>query len=287
MLRAASHRMLLHEPGTRLGADPEDLHRMRVTVRRMRSLLRMHGPHLPGAIRSLGDDLRWLGGVLGPVRDLDVQLEQLASWRASRPPAERNLLRPLEALLLERRVQARSAMLAELDSRRYVRLVRRLKRRLRAGPGGKPLRGRTPIRKVAPDLVRKRRRALMRAGRAIRPGSAPADYHRVRILAKRFRYCLEFHGPLWGEPARRVIAKLKKLQDVLGAHQDAEVSLDRLRRLLQDPEEFPPRTVEAIAEWADHREREARLLRREFQSAFRGLQGSRWKRLRRRMDGRD
>src|SRR6476619_2057050 len=70
--------MLAHEPGTRTGEDIEDLHQMRVSVRRMRATLKAAHPLLDA---PWADDLRaelgWLGGALGPVRDLDVLLLRL------------------------------------------------------------------------------------------------------------------------------------------------------------------------------------------------------------------
>ena len=35
-----ARRLLLHDPGVRLGSDPEDLHQLRVATRRLRAFLR-------------------------------------------------------------------------------------------------------------------------------------------------------------------------------------------------------------------------------------------------------
>ena len=40
--------MLAHDPGTRLGDDPEDLHDLRVAVRRLRAILKVASPPLDG-----------------------------------------------------------------------------------------------------------------------------------------------------------------------------------------------------------------------------------------------
>ena len=48
-LRAQRDALLDHDPGTRLGRDPEDLHDMRVAVRRLRAAL-------AGRRRWLGDE---------------------------------------------------------------------------------------------------------------------------------------------------------------------------------------------------------------------------------------
>src|SRR5262249_50034841 len=77
-MRSLFETIRAHDPGTRLGKDPEDLHKMRTGVRRLRAILR--------AARSLFDveqsealrtELDWLGTALGAVRDLDVLLQSL------------------------------------------------------------------------------------------------------------------------------------------------------------------------------------------------------------------
>ena len=82
--------LLRHDPDTRSGADPEDLHQMRVSVRRMRASLKAARPLLDA---TWADDLRaelgWLGSALGPVRDLDVLLLRLRGEIATLPAPER------------------------------------------------------------------------------------------------------------------------------------------------------------------------------------------------------
>src|SRR5262249_31749356 len=81
-LRALMRRQLTeierHDPAVRVGSDPEDLHQLRVAVRRSRAALR-EASALLGAeeAQAVRDELRWLGRQLGPVRDLDVLLSRL------------------------------------------------------------------------------------------------------------------------------------------------------------------------------------------------------------------
>src|SRR4029453_8331701 len=72
-------RPLLHDPGVRLGSDPEELHQMRVATRRLRAFLRAGRDLLDRSwSEPLRDELGWLGRALGPPRDLDVLIERLA-----------------------------------------------------------------------------------------------------------------------------------------------------------------------------------------------------------------
>ena len=89
VLRMHLARMLAAEEGTRLGADIEELHKMRVATRRMRSVWRVFdGAYRPKVQRRYVRELRTVASALGAVRDLDVQLEALEAWEAT-PEAQR------------------------------------------------------------------------------------------------------------------------------------------------------------------------------------------------------
>ena len=119
--------MLAHDPGTRLGDDPEDLHDLRVAVRRLRAILKVAAPPLDGA---WADDLRaeldWLGSALGEVRDLDVMLDQLREDRSTLGADERRAFAPILRRLQRQRTARRRSLLAAMESHRYTNLLDRL-----------------------------------------------------------------------------------------------------------------------------------------------------------------
>ena len=78
MLEAQYRAILQHDPGTRLGSDPEELHQHRVAIRRLRALLQAAKPMLDAEwVKDVRRELAWAGGALGEVRDLDVLLGHL------------------------------------------------------------------------------------------------------------------------------------------------------------------------------------------------------------------
>ncbi len=79
VLRKQFAAFLIREPGVRLNEDVEEVHQMRLAARRMRAALRLFSRTLPSAIMELTNDVKWIGGLLGQVRDLDVQLDWLSS----------------------------------------------------------------------------------------------------------------------------------------------------------------------------------------------------------------
>ena len=100
---------------------------MRVAVRRLRALLRATKPIQAGSWSApLADDLGWLAGALGPVRDADVLLERFRARGAALSPGLQEpfarALRPIE----QGRENDRADLSRALDSTRYLLLLDRL-----------------------------------------------------------------------------------------------------------------------------------------------------------------
>ena len=225
--------ILEHEAVAREGSDPEGVHQMRVAVRRIRAALKASGE--PG-LDDLQDELRWLGGVLGRIRDLDVLLGHLRAQAASLPDDERAAAERLLSGLVEERRRARRRMLDTFRGARYTALLRRLATLVTAESNGHPV----TRKKAAPallDVVVKPHRKLSKAARAL--GADPADeqLHALRIQGKRLRYAAELVAPVGGKPVRRLIKATREFQDVLGDHQDTVVAEAEVRRLLAEQAE--------------------------------------------------
>jgi CHAD domain-containing protein len=220
--------MLAHDPGARLGTDAEDVHQLRVATRRLRAFLRAARPLVePDWGNALREELSWLGAALGPVRDADVLLAHLHEEAELLEAAEREAFEALLSSIEGERAHARDSMLKALDSDRYLALLDGLEEAAASGP---PLVGRD---RSAAALVRADVRRLRRAAEAL--GDEPTDdaLHETRIRAKRARYVSELAAPLLGKQARRLGRGAERLQDALGAHQDAVVAEQRIRALLQ------------------------------------------------------
>ena len=86
VFRKHFERMKVNEPGTRLGEDPEFLHDMRVSTRRLRMAFRtFRAAFKPERLARFNRDLKWIAAVLGEVRDLDVYLERLPEYAEACP----------------------------------------------------------------------------------------------------------------------------------------------------------------------------------------------------------
>ncbi|HVM58662.1 MAG TPA: CYTH and CHAD domain-containing protein [Gaiellaceae bacterium] len=217
-LQAQLTEILRHDPGTRLGTDPESLHDMRVAVRRSRALLRAGRALIASDTEALNAELQWLGAVLGAVRDLDVLLGRLHAEAAELGGVDEKAAEQLLRALERERRRDRTAMLRALRSPRYLNLLDRYQAELDAlEPSGED---------VSLDaLARRELKKLRKAVTALPADPRDDELHRVRKLGKRARYAAELAGH------DDVVRRAKALQDVLGEHQDAVVAEERLRTL--------------------------------------------------------
>jgi CHAD domain-containing protein len=217
LLHAQLRQLERHDPGVRLGDEPEDLHRFRVATRRTRAIARATRPALGERLEPLSAELAWLAGLLGPVRDLDVLIQRLRV-RVADLDTDRDAGSELVAILEEQRAHHRDELLAGLDSPRYVALLDRFAVDIE-GIG---------VPAELHELAAKAHRRLVRQARAL--GNAPDDeaLHDLRKAAKKARYAAELVND---RKVGRYVSAVKELQDVVGAHQDAVVAEERLRAI--------------------------------------------------------
>jgi CHAD domain-containing protein len=229
----AVQRLIVHDAGVRLGDDPEAVHQARVATRRLRSDLRTFrdflDPEWNGALR---DELKWLGGELGTVRDGDVLVDRLHS-HAQQLPDEQHLA--VERVIAKRgaeRDDAHTELLDAYRSSRYVELLERLVAATKQPVFTDAAAARA--RDVVGDAVRGPWKHLRNAVDEL--GDDPPDeaLHDVRKRAKRCRYAAEAVAPIAGKPAREFAKRVADVQDVLGEHQDAVIARTWLGKAAAD-----------------------------------------------------
>ncbi len=221
MIEVQRRALVGHDPGARLGEDPENLHQHRVASRRTRAFLHATRAFVdPGWRRSLTVALRELGAVTGPVRDLDVLLDHVREEVGGLPEPDRRGAQSLVTKLEHERGVKRHDLLAVLDGDRYRLLLARLRLPPRLAPGVERVR-----------LERVSRKEFRRLAETVaRLGKHPADsaMHRLRIQLKRARYAAELASPGSADD-RRFVDDAKALQDLLGEYQDSLVAEKQLR----------------------------------------------------------
>ncbi len=239
--------------GTIEDVDTEFLHELRVAVRRSRSLVKQARKVLPADLADrYAPELKWLGDLTTPTRDLDVyllELDELGQRLQAGQPAD---LEPFGEHLRRQRRAARRALVRGLRSRRFSQLISGWQAELESvlrptgqepggGVGDTPEQtaaaggGRVPAAAdLAAERIARLDRKVRRLARVITPESPSESVHALRKRCKELRYVLEVFRPLCDPDAfRRVLKELKQVQDVLGAFQDGEVQSAALRVFAQ------------------------------------------------------
>jgi CHAD domain-containing protein len=228
-LAAQLEALASYDPKVRL-AEYDAVHRMRVAVRRIRSVLKSYGPVLDRSRTDpLQPELKWLADVLGEVRDLEVLRERF-SGRLEKLPDEVSRHRGwLDALAAQER-EAYGRLNAGLSDQRYFDLLDALDRLVAEPPYTK--RAGLDAAHEVPRLVIRAWYRLARAYELIAglvdPAAVDTARHEARKDAKRARYAAEAAAAALGRRAVRVAKQAKKVQEVLGGYQDGVIAQQRL-----------------------------------------------------------
>lgn len=223
--------------------DETTVHDLRVAIRRLRSAVRVFEPLVedPDAAARLDDELRWLAGLLGDVRDRQVQRKRFAATELDTGF--------LEKQLYDEQARCEKVLRRALRSRRF----RRLRKVLVAWSEAPPVRGESDA-----SLEDCARAAARKAKRRLRAAESETQLHRARKSAKRARYAAE----MLDHPNRA--ARFRHVQDLLGDLQDTVVAGDTLHRLMKGASREEAFTLGALygreLDERDRLRREARAL---------------------------
>jgi CHAD domain-containing protein len=285
-LRRLHQEWQANEPPARLGESPEPLHRLRVTARRMATIVSLFHACLPASLRRSRRTLKGLLDTLGIVRDADIRLEAVSSFRRRLPEGDRTELDPLLQHLHSERARVRVAMLRALDAKPTRDWLDTLPDQLARTPpaaSSASLRN-TAALTVVPDLIHKRFRKLRKHARRLTARSSMTEFHDVRVRAKKLRYALEAVAATYAKPAEEMLAALHKLQTKLGTQHDADVIALYLTQLAcQPPASFTAMTLFTMGRMAELHARQAARMGAKAAGPWRRMRGKRWKALRSRM----
>jgi CHAD domain-containing protein len=229
-------------------SDPgEDVHLVRVTIKRLRALLRLIRPVISRtAFDRENKRLRKAASRLSSARDLDIARQTLATL-----PDPNGGERDAAAVVLagfdsdgDSEVKVSKAM------KQILRDLERTRRNLhRIGSFGREW------KTIEPGLKNVYRQCRKRMEKALGQHDDEA-FHNWRIRVKNLYYELQMLEPVWPERLKKMIERLKQLQERIGADHDLVV----LKRSLQNtPDAFgSAETIEEIVGCLDGKSRKLR-----------------------------
>lgn len=211
------------------GRDPEGVHQLRVSLRRLRSAISLFRPQLAETADALDAMAKAALKRLGVARDLDVFLDETIAPVLTDDPDNAALQRLAGNAERQRKAAYDDvrALVADGDFSRFLIAL------LRASVDGGLIarNGDGRLRPLAAALLAKRRRKVLKAGRQF-AALTTDQRHEVRIALKKLRYACDFFQTLFpGKLTQRYLKSMADLQDDLGRLNDASVAetvVDRL-----------------------------------------------------------
>ena len=229
-------------PGVVADLDPEFVHQARVTTRRMRSAIKVFGEAINQNTRAfLADELKWLGGLFGAVRDIDVYIINLSNFEPKIDFFSGSVRRELEKGIGKLRRQPFKDLVDALGSVRYVKFERRLMRFIEYPPNNveNTSTAHQTINQFAPEVINRDFKAVNEGGQEVIANPDMKQFHLLRIEMKKLRYAAEFMAPAYGNGLDSFIRRTVEIQDCLGELQDTVFTREFSQRIIRDWKRMP------------------------------------------------
>ena len=250
-----TRKILKYESRVLQDKDPEDLHQMRVGMRRLRSAIAgfARALDLPKAVNQ--KNIAKIGRSLGKLRDLDVLLAALKDdYRPLLPAKEQKRLDKVIKSLNKQRKHEVKKVRKSLNSKLYLNLIQGLQNWLEQ-PKYQAI-GDLSIYPVLPDLLLSQISQLLlhpgwlvgvelEAGKIKVPEMLTRKQvqqlleqkdlvlHDLRKVAKKTRYNLELFSQFYGDTYLYYVKQIEQIQEVLGQIQDCYVLRAVLEKILK------------------------------------------------------
>ena len=224
ILRYLFQVMKMNEQYIKQDVDTEFLHDYRVSVRRTRSALSQVNAVFPEAeTERFKEAFKFIGKLSNQLRDLDVYLLAEADYIAQLPEFLQADIQPLFEYLQSKREGALQAVVAELESAEYRRIVQDWELFLEEPPAKDKtaVNAAMPILELAQKRIYKRFQRIIKDGNVILKDQQDELLHALRLECKKLRYLMEFFATLFPpDEISILIRQLKELQNNLGDFND-------------------------------------------------------------------
>jgi CHAD domain-containing protein len=300
-LAIAKHfrKTIRHESGVLADKDPEELHQMRVGMRRLRSAIHGFAPALLLPKGASEKQVGEIAKVLGNLRDIDVLFDLLKNtYRPLLPTREQDSLDSALEVLARKRKQAFYKVEMVLDDRDYQKLKKDFKNWL-----DKPIYreiAAISLSEVLPDLLLPQVSNLLLhpgwlVGIKLEEGEiifseerSQAEVekilddrgkilHELRKEAKRSRYNMELFARFYGDVYHNYVTEVKQIQTIVGEIQDCFVLANFLGDVFEsDLKNKLPTMAKKFAEiryqkWQDWTKLQRQFLRSETKQELRSI----------------
>ncbi|HEY6577910.1 MAG TPA: CHAD domain-containing protein [Rhizomicrobium sp.] len=227
--------------------DSEALHQLRVGLRRLRvALVSFGGEFRTPQFEAIRLRAKSLAHELAPARDLDVFIGELLE-PAARANGSKEAFAVLRARAEAARRRAWTNALLQIGGPRFRMFMAdladvvdhgawRLSRSRGKSASGNLVALEMPAQRAGERMLAHRRRQACKRARQLETLSA-AERHDLRIVLKKLRYSAEFFAPFFDRArVEKFVARLGRMQDILGALNDVSVAKVIIETLMSTDE---------------------------------------------------
>jgi CHAD domain-containing protein len=219
------------------GGDPTALHQMRIALTHLRTAILFFSPMVEDAIRDeVRDELKWLNGELGAVRDLDVAVDRIKGLNKKRQ------VLPAVGAWNEKRNEGHRTLSRMLHSVRYQWLIDQTTGWIENGPWSTKRDKQSETERAKPigdyttDKLLEWEETLLERSRKLRK-MGTRKRHRLRLLNKKLTYSIDSFEDLFEDrkfaKQKAALKQLRKAQRSLGQLNDGargEALAEELKR---------------------------------------------------------
>ncbi|WP_009632954.1 CHAD domain-containing protein [Synechocystis sp. PCC 7509] len=241
-------KIVKHEKDVLTGKSPEDLHQMRVGMRRLRSAIAGFSPALQLPKAATERKVSKIARILGSLRDLDVLGAALENnYKPSLPAQEQKYLETALVDIKKQRRYALAEVKETIAGKKYKLLKESLNQWLQQ-PEYQEI-AKMPMEEVLPDLLLPEvSKLLLHPGWLVGSDAKIVEVelvekilakqgeflHSLRKETKRLRYQMEVFSEFYGESYASYLEDIKAIQEILGKIQDSNVLTEFLTQSLPD-----------------------------------------------------
>ncbi len=234
-----------NEKGILQNKDPEFLHYMRVSSKRLRVAMSIFRPYFrKSEINYFKNEVKTLAPVLGAARDIDVYLDFLKEEILPKmSPAERRSLEGYIGFFKEMRIQLQAPVVEKINSARYQKFKNRFARFLEKGLASNKHAKYSRLSRIAKLEIERDIESLLKSARRLSRKSCDHRLHKFRIKCRKTRYRTELFLNLLGESGQKTAKKLVAIQNALGGQHDSITAGEKLDHFLKLHPQFRRTTV--------------------------------------------
>lgn len=226
--------ILFHKNSFLKNKDPEDIHQLRVNLRKTRVFLKEFGEFFNDDYQNrFENEIKTFMKKTNKKRELDVLLINLKNYKKDLPKSMKNSIDEFKKIVKN---------LMNIEDEKVLNLlsdefdeIDEIYKNLYLNDKIFNKKSDFAFVYTAFNIIKDKKKKIVNFSKKLHKKSKPKDFHKLRIEFKKFRYLLEIFSNFYEKKfISKPIKKLKKMQDILGNFQDIENQIDIIKNIMKE-----------------------------------------------------